>query len=129
MKKLKNSAFDFSSKLRQSSVVERFKDYLAWQRSIRLTDNPNKSPDFAPVSINLDLTSACNFACPHCVDSEIINLGKSLDLDDVKKTLNVLQARGLLSVILIGGGEPTLYRNFEEIALFIKNMFYFFDHV
>ncbi len=39
MKKLKNSAFDFSSKLRQSSVVERFKDYLAWQRSIRLTDN------------------------------------------------------------------------------------------
>ena len=121
MKKLKNSAFDFSSKLRQSSVVERFKDYLAWQRSIRLTDNPNKSPDFAPVSINLDLTSACNFACPHCVDSEIINLGKSLDLDDVKKTLNVLQARGLLSVILIGGGEPTLHRNFEEIALFIKD--------
>ncbi len=67
------------------------------------------------------MTSACNFACPHCVDSEIINLGKSLDLDDVKKTLNVLQARGLLSVILIGGGEPTLHRNFEEIALFIKN--------
>ncbi len=121
MESLKSSAFDFSSKLRQTSVVERFKNYLAWQRSIRLTDRGDKPPDFAPVSINLDLTSSCNFACPHCVDSEIINLGKSLELDDVRKTLEILHARGLLSVILIGGGEPTLHRNFEEIALFIKN--------
>jgi len=121
MKNLKSSAFDFSSKLRQRSVIERFKNYLDWQRSIRFSDNGNKPPDFAPVSINLDLTSACNFACPHCVDSEIINVGKPLDLGEVKKTLDVLQTNGLLSVILIGGGEPTLHRNFEEISLFIKD--------
>jgi MoaA/NifB/PqqE/SkfB family radical SAM enzyme len=78
-------------------------------------------PIFSPISINLDLTSACNFSCPFCVDSKLINAGKSLTLEDVKKTIDTLHAHGLLSVILIGGGEPTLHKDFEKIVLYLKS--------
>ena len=118
--KMKNKEFDFSAKLRQAKTIDRLKTYVAWQREKGLPDNPVHSPDFAPISINLDLTSACNYACPHCVDSGIINVGKQLDFEKVKHSLDVLCSRGLLSVILIGGGEPTLHKDFESIVSYIK---------
>lgn len=117
MKKLTHKEHDFSTKLRQASVIERLKQYVAWQRS---GTQGSPLPGFSPISINLDLTAACNFACPHCVDAEIINTGKSLGLDEVLATIEYLQTRGLLSVILLGGGEPTLHRQFEEIVSRIK---------
>jgi MoaA/NifB/PqqE/SkfB family radical SAM enzyme len=69
----------------------------------------------------LDLTSACNFSCPFCVDSKLINAGKNLTLEEVKKTIDTLHSHGLLSVILIGGGEPTLHKNFGEIVRYVKS--------
>jgi len=121
MEKLKDREFDFGSKLRQESTMERLKRYISWRRTVGGEAVDPEPPDFAPVSINLDLTSACNFSCPHCVDSKIINTGELLRLDDVKHTIDVLRSHGLLSVILLGGGEPTLHRNFEEIVRYIKN--------
>jgi len=117
MEKLTHKEHDFSTKLRQASVIERLKQYVAWQRS---GAQSGPLPGFSPLSINLDLTAACNFACPHCVDAEIVNTGTSLDLDEALLTVEHLQTRGLLSVILLGGGEPTLYRHFEEIVSHIK---------
>lgn len=119
-KVIKNKEFDFSAKLRQAKIIDRLKAYVSWQRKNSSPGHNVKFPDFAPVSINLDLTSACNFACPHCVDSEIINVGAKLDLEKIKHSLDVLCSRGLLSVILIGGGEPTLHKYFENIVSYIK---------
>jgi len=79
MKKLKHKEHDFSSKLRQSSVIESLKRYITWQRNAGTTGAGLAVPNLAPISINLDLTSACNFACPHCVDSKIINTGEYLE--------------------------------------------------
>jgi len=120
MKKLKHKEHDFSSKLRQSSVIESLKKYIAWQRNAGTTSAGHAIPNLAPISINLDLTSACNFSCPHCVDSKIINTGKYLDIEDVKRSLDTLKSRGLLSVILLGGGEPTLHKDIGEIVKYIK---------
>jgi MoaA/NifB/PqqE/SkfB family radical SAM enzyme len=78
-------------------------------------------PPYGPVSVNLDLTSACNFACPHCVDSGIINTGEQLDLQTICDTVDTLRSQGLLSVILIGGGEPTIHRDFEALVGHIKS--------
>ena len=110
---------DFGSKLRQDSVVKRLQDYVCWQRNVKT--HPHESPpDFGPVSINLDLTQACNFSCPFYVDSSIINSGQSFDLETIKETLAILHAKGLLSVILLGGGEPTLHKDFEVVVEEIK---------
>lgn len=117
MEELKEKEFDFSSKLRQESTIERLKEYILWQRE----PMSRRPPDFGPISINLDLTSSCNFCCPHCVDSKIINTREYLRLEDVKRTIDVLHSHGLLSVILLGGGEPTLHRHFEEIVRYIKD--------
>jgi len=116
MDKLRDREFDFSSKLRQESTIARLREYILWRRN----SIHQKLPNFGPISINLDLTSACNFSCPHCVDSKIINTGEYLRLEDIKQTINVLHSHGLLSVILLGGGEPTLHKHFEEIVRYIK---------
>ena len=121
MEKLQHKEYDFSSKLRQVSVIKRLKDYITWQRSAGDYDSGDPVPPFGPVSINLDLTSSCNFACPHCVDSTIINTGAALELNTVKETLDTLTDRGLLSVILLGGGEPTLHKDFGTIVRYIKS--------
>ena len=64
MKSFKQKEHDFSAKLRQVSVIERLKAYISWQRSLR-TSQDLPLPDWGPLSINLDLTAACNFSCPH----------------------------------------------------------------
>jgi MoaA/NifB/PqqE/SkfB family radical SAM enzyme len=121
MDKLKHKEYDFSSKLRQASVIERLKEYIKWQRNATKTDDRDILPDFSPVSINLDLTSSCNFACPHCVDSKIINTGEFLKLEDIKRSVDTLKSHGILSIILLGGGEPTLHKDFGEIVRYIKS--------
>ena len=121
MEKLKEREHDFSSKLRQSATLPRLKDYIQWQRKGGVDAPERGLPMFSPISINLDLTSACNFSCPFCVDSKLINTGKSLTLGEIKKTINTLHSHGLLSVILVGGGEPTLHKDFEEIVRYIKS--------
>ena len=121
MGKLKEREHDFGSKLRQHATFQRLKEYIQWQRKCGGSSPNLELPIFSPISINLDLTSSCNFSCPFCVDSKLINSGKSLTLEEARKTINTLHSNGLLSVILIGGGEPTLHRDFEEIVRYIKS--------
>lgn len=73
-----------------------------------------------PLSINLDLTVACNHRCTHCIDADLINTGHAFDFDDVVRSLTVLRVAGLRSVILIGGGEPTLHPEFRQTVDLIK---------
>ena len=58
---------DFATKLLQPSLIPRLKEYVRWQTGLE------KIPDRVPISINLDLTTGCNFACAHCVDLKILN--------------------------------------------------------
>ena len=40
----------------------------------RATGRPDPEPPaLAPISINLDLTTACNYRCDHCIDWDILN--------------------------------------------------------
>ena len=119
-KQLKQREHDFAAKLKQTSVIERLKAYIDHRRRQIDEQNPTELPPFAPVSINLDLTSACNFACPHCVDASILNSGKALTLELIEDIVNTLIPKGLLSVILLGGGEPTLHKDFEAVVTLIK---------
>ena len=120
MVELREREHDFSSKLRQEAALPRLKEYIQWQRGCQGNASDGSLPIFSPISINLDLTSACNFSCPFCVDSKLINAGKSLTLGKVKKAIDTLHSRGLLSVILIGGGEPTLHKDFGEVVRYVK---------
>lgn len=117
-----NIVHDFTYKLLQPSTINVLKQYVKWQRAIRSSNVHIPCPNISPISINLDVTTACNFACPHCVDLQILNIGDILAFKDVKTILDILHSKGLRSVILIGGGEPTLNRHFGDIVRYIKNL-------
>ena len=81
---------------------------------------PAHSGVTGPISINLDLTVACNYRCTHCIDMAVLNTGDRYTVDQVLRSLVVLRMAGLRSVILIGGGEPTLHPNFPDAVAAIK---------
>jgi organic radical activating enzyme len=120
---------DFAAKLCQPSLIERLRGYVRWQEQVRaaqaagqpVADLLRQLRD-VPVSINLDLTTACNYACDHCVDFDILNTGVRYEHDRLMASLGQLAARGLKSVIVIGGGEPTTYPKFEEAVGRMKDL-------
>ncbi len=117
---------DFAAKLRQPSVAPSVAAYVQWRRGVRRADELGvehpPAPARAPVSINLDLTTACNYRCTHCIDWDILNTKHRLAEEDLRASLALMRERGLRSVILIGGGEPTLYPGFVGFVGFLKEL-------
>ena len=117
---------DFAQKLQQPSLWPKVLDYVQWQRRARAAAKAGQPapdmPDIAPLSVNLDLTTACNYKCDHCIDWDILN-GKEKHQDDqLRASIERMALRGLRSVILIGGGEPTLYPGFVPFVQFLKGL-------
>lgn len=117
---------DFVRKLRQGPFHARVADYVTWQKGVRAAQASGASapplPDWAPLSINLDLTTACNYACDHCIDWDTLNSGINHDDASLRESLATMAARGLRSVILIGGGEPTVHPRFAAMVAFLKDL-------
>jgi molybdenum cofactor biosynthesis enzyme MoaA len=115
---------DFAAKLRQAPLMSAVVDYVRWQKKVREARQAGApAPEMPPiglVSLNLDLTTACNFRCSHCVDFDNLNTGIHHAEQDLFESLENLISEGLRSVILIGGGEPTIHRKFEEVVRFLK---------
>lgn len=101
-------------------------DYLKWQRALkqaRAAGAPDPAtPDLVPVSINLDLTTACNYKCDHCIDWDILNSPVKHADEELRSSIRYMAERGLKSIILIGGGEPTLYPGFPSFVEFCKDL-------
>ncbi len=120
---------DFAGKFRHPELLGRLKAYVRSRSELRRAVEKGQAPpaepalpDAAPVSINLDLTTGCNYACDHCVDMDILNTPFKFKHDDLMESLRVMAERGLRSVIVIGGGEPTVYRQFEDAIRFMKSL-------
>jgi MoaA/NifB/PqqE/SkfB family radical SAM enzyme len=117
---------DFVAKLRQPSLHGQVAVYLAWQRVGRRASAVGRAapppPAWAPLSVNLDLTTACNYACDHCIDFETLNSGIAHRDEELRASLTEMAARGLRSVILIGGGEPTVHPGFAGIVRHVKSL-------
>lgn len=116
---------DFGNKLLQPSLIDSLKEYVRWQAEIRRAEDAEslyrEGPDLGPISINLDLTTACNYACDHCVDMDILNMGIKYRYEALMESLGRLCEKGLKSAILIGGGEPTVFPKFPEVVAFLKD--------
>ncbi len=117
---------DFTAKLRQPTLVPHVEAYVRWRRAVlaaRERGEPEPSaPELAPISSNLDLTTACNYACTHCIDWDILNTRHKYKEAELRDSMRLMTERGMRSVILIGGGEPTLYPRFAEFVRFLKEL-------
>ena len=82
-----------------------------WDRVLRPRDFD------APATVELDLTDRCNHHCPACTDTPI-RTGGQLSLKDIEQ---LCQLNDLRSVVLKGGGEPTMHPELAKvIQLFAK---------
>jgi hypothetical protein len=99
---------------------------VRWRRQVahaRAAGQPEPAPpDVAPISLNLDLTTACNYRCDHCIDWDILNTKHRHDEGELRESIRSLSERGLRSLILIGGGEPTLFPGFDGFVRFAKGL-------
>ena len=121
-----HSIHDFAGKLRQPAVFEQVQGYVEWRRRLadaRKRGEPDpEPPKIAPLSINLDLTTACNYRCTHCIDWDILNTKHKHQYEELCDAMALMRDRGMRSVILIGGGEPTLHPNFVEFVKYLKDL-------
>lgn len=121
-----SSMHDFTGKLLQPSTRPVVLEYLTWRRAVRAAaaagEDPPALPSIGPISINLDLTTACNYACDHCIDWEALNISVKHEEEELRASIVELKQRGLQSVILLGGGEPTLYPGFGDFVRFLKGL-------
>ena len=53
-------------------------------------------------------------------DYESYNTGVKHNEDELRESLRHLAGRGMRSVILIGGGEPTVYPRFVDMVRYLK---------
>lgn len=117
---------DFTRKLQQPGVAATLREYVNWRQAVRDAKEVGAArppmPDIGPVSINLDLTTACNFRCDHCIDWDVLNLKVRHREEELKNSIRELHRRSLKSVIVIGGGEPTLYPRFSDFIAFLKQL-------
>jgi mycofactocin radical SAM maturase len=79
----------------------------------RLVDHFQAGLD-APICLTWELTYACNLACVHCLSSSGRRDPRELSTDEAKAVIDELQ-RMQVFYVNIGGGEPTVRRDFWEL--------------
>lgn len=84
----------------------------------KITGYMNGSSDTTyPVSVELSLTNNCNFDCVWCSDGNLrTRLGGELSLDDIRRLFRDLEDGGTKGVVIEGGGEPAIHKDFQEIV-------------
>ena len=76
-----------------------------------------------PLNVEIDVTNHCNHNCKFCNVAEFLKKERqSLDKDLVIRLLRELKELGTLSINWTGGGEPLIYRHFEEVVTYSKSL-------
>jgi mycofactocin radical SAM maturase len=80
----------------------------------RLVDRFQEGLD-APICLTWELTYACNLACVHCLSSSGRRDPRELSTAECKAVIDELQ-RMQVFYVNIGGGEPTVRKDFWELV-------------
>jgi wyosine [tRNA(Phe)-imidazoG37] synthetase (radical SAM superfamily) len=70
------------------------------------------------ISTHISPESRCNLSCSYCSVKKRDQY--HIELNVIKDYVAKLMTRGLRSVIITGGGEPTLYPDFNELVQWLK---------
>jgi MoaA/NifB/PqqE/SkfB family radical SAM enzyme len=81
--------------------------------------------DNKPITADIFLTNYCNNHCPYCTygrwDLESNNMVKYMSFEEFKKYTSRLLDLGVKGIILTGGGEPTIDKDFDKITEWLEN--------
>lgn len=76
-----------------------------------------------PISVEMTLTNRCNLNCVYCSDNDLRKRqGKkqALSYEVIERLLSDLAKGGTKGIVLEGGGEPTLYSDFDKVVKYAK---------
>ena len=73
------------------------------------------------LSLRVETSLACNMRCRYCAWDSGVPLTDEIGFDTLKRFISDGIEKGIRSVIIIGGGEPTIYKHFRELVEFIDS--------
>ena len=83
--------------------------------SVLANDNEQMDSSY-PVSVELSLTMRCNFDCVWCSDKDLrASMDDDIDLQLLHDLFKDLSENGTQGVVIEGGGEPTIYKDFDGV--------------
>ncbi|MCL2050346.1 MAG: radical SAM protein [Lachnospiraceae bacterium] len=71
------------------------------------------------LTLELELTHECNYACKYCYSLAGKKLDKELSYPEVCEAVDQAQNLGVQTIVIIGGGEPLLYPHLKELIVYI----------
>lgn len=74
------------------------------------------------LAIRLETNKSCNLRCRYCYAGSGEDLVEMADFKNLKRIISEAKELGIESVVVIGGGEPTLYPDFRELVAYIDSL-------
>ncbi|MFH0809351.1 MAG: radical SAM protein [Pseudomonadota bacterium] len=74
------------------------------------------------LSLRLETSRACNLRCRYCYAESGEPLPAELDFDSLRRVTAEAAEMGARSVVIIGGGEPTIYPRFRELVEYAHSL-------
>ena len=90
-----------------------------WRHKNNLENYKNLNPSTV-ISTHISPEGACNLKCPYCSVTYRDTFSR-LPLEVIQDYVEKLMQRGLKAVILTGGGEPTVYKDFNKLVRYLKS--------
>jgi radical SAM protein with 4Fe4S-binding SPASM domain len=72
------------------------------------------------LSLRVETSQECNLKCLYCNSSTEFKPPDEISFDQIKQAILQAKALGARSVVVTGGGEPTIYPQFPELVKFIN---------
>jgi MoaA/NifB/PqqE/SkfB family radical SAM enzyme len=96
-----HNVLDFVTKLLQPAAKPRVVEYV----QTRTTSGP--------VIVEFDPTTTCNFSCPECISSGLLNKGQ-IAPGRTLELISEFQRAGVKGIIFVGGGEPLAHTGMPQ---------------
>jgi organic radical activating enzyme len=90
-----------------------------WRHQEQMINYRDGNPN-SVVSTHVSPEGACNLRCPYC-SVTYRDTHSSIPLHIIQDYVTKLKTRGLKAVILTGGGEPTAYKQFNELVRWLND--------
>ena len=88
--------------------------------------SPKEAKDAASknrlLSIRIETSADCNLRCCYCNGVSGRKLPGEISFKTLKRTISEAGALGAKSVVVIGGGEPTIYPHFKPLIRYIDGL-------
>lgn len=90
-------------------------DFLFSDEVIAKTRDMNKL-----LTLELELSRICNYKCKYCYSEAGTSLDDELSYEELCNIVDQAKDLGANTIVLIGGGEPLLYKNIKELIKYIS---------